>query len=104
MKRLTSRKRIEVLVDKPLLRRIKALAADSGIIGYTVLPTLEGNGAQGEWQDERVSGGVSSKVIFLTLVSEDKASDFLDRIEPILQSHGLIVSVSQADIIRPDKF
>ncbi|MEM9278568.1 MAG: hypothetical protein AAGA76_08335 [Pseudomonadota bacterium] len=84
MKRLTSRKRIEVLVDAPLLKRVKTMAEEAGIIGYTVIPTLEGKGAQGEWRDERVSGGVGSKVIFLTIVSEERATAFLDQLEPIL--------------------
>ena len=104
MKRLTSRKRIEVLVDAPLLRRVKGFATDAGIEGYTVLPTLEGRGGSGEWQDERVSGGAGSKVIFLTIVSEQRASAFLDLLEPLLEAYGLIVSVSDADVIRPEKF
>ena len=104
MNRLTSRKRMEVLVDAPLLRRVKAMADEAGIKGYTVLPTLEGKGGGGEWHDERVSGGAGSKVIFLTIVSEKRGSAFLDLLEPLLESYGLIVSVSDADVIRPDKF
>ncbi|MEM7288875.1 MAG: hypothetical protein AAF412_00675 [Pseudomonadota bacterium] len=104
MKRLTARKRMEVLVDAPLLKRVKALAEEAGISGYTVIPTLEGKGGKGEWRDERVSGGVGSKVIFLTIVSEERASAFLDLLEPILETYGLIVSVSSADVIRPEKF
>lgn len=104
MKRLTSRKRIEVLVDAPLLRRVKEFAAEAGISGYTVLPTLEGMGGSGAWRDERVSGGVGSKVIFLTIVSEQRASAFIDLLEPLLDTYGLIVSVADADVIRPLKF
>lgn len=104
MKRLTARKRIEVLVDAPLLKRIKSMATEVGIAGYTVIPTLEGKGGQGEWRDERVSGGAGSKVIFLTIISEERASAFLDKLEPILEPYGIIVSVGTADVIRPDKF
>ena len=104
MKRLTERKRVEVLVDAPLLKRIKECAEGAGIIGYTVIPTLEGKGNQGEWRDERVSGGVGSKVIFLTIVSEERASAFLDLLEPMLDPYGIIVSVMTADVIRSEKF
>lgn len=104
MKRLTARKRIEVLVDRPLLKRVKALAVDAELNGFTVLPTLEGAGNGGEWFDERVSGGAGSKVIFLTIQTEEKASRFLDLLEPLLESYGLIVAVSTSEIIRPEKF
>lgn len=104
MKRLIARKRIEILVDAPLLKRVKPMAEKAGIVGYTVLPTLEGRGNQGEWHDERISGGAGSKVIFLTIVSEERAEKFLDMLEPILDPYGIIVSVSDADVIRGDKF
>ena len=104
MKRLTARKRLEVLVDAPLLKPVKSMAEEAGIVGYTVIPTLEGKGGKGEWQDERVSGGAGSKVIFLTIVSEEKVSAFLDLLEPVLEPYGLIVSVGTTDVIRPDKF
>ena len=104
MKRLTARKRIEVLVDMPLLRRVKGFAEEAGIEGYTVMPTLEGRGEGGPWKDERVSGGAGSKVIFLTIVSEERASAFLDLLEPLLDSYGLIVAVADAEVIRPEKF
>ncbi len=104
MKRLTSRKRIEVLMDAPLLKRVKPLADQAGIVGYTVIPTLEGRGSNGEWRDERVSGGVGSKIIFLTIVSEERAAAFLDLLEPILEPYGFIVSVGTADVVRSEKF
>ena len=104
MKRLTARRRIEILVDAPLLKRVKAMADQAGIIGYTVIPTLEGKGNQGEWRDERISGGAGSKVIFLTIVSEERGSAFLDLLEPMLDPYGIIVSVASAEVIRGDKF
>lgn len=104
MKRLTARKRMEILVDAPLLKRVKAMAADAGIEGYTIIPTLEGRGNKGEWRDERISGGAGSKVIFLTIISEERASKFLDLLEPILEPYGIIVSLATAEVIRPEKF
>lgn len=104
MKRLTERIRIEVLVDKPLLKRIKTMAEEAQLTGYTVLPTLEGAGNGGEWFDERISGGAGSKVILLTIQKEDRAKAFLDLLEPMLESYGVIVAVSTSGIIRPDKF
>ncbi|MEO0328021.1 MAG: hypothetical protein AAF217_05420 [Pseudomonadota bacterium] len=96
--------RIEVLVDLPLLRRIKEISTEVGNPGYTVLPTLEGAGHSGIWFDERVSGGAGSRVIFLTITSDEKADQFVTALEPLLESHGLIVTRSTVDVIRSERF
>ena len=96
--------RIEVLVDAPLLRRIKEISDAVGNRGYTVLPTLEGAGLSGEWFDERISGGAGSRVIFLTITSASKADEFIGRLTPLLDSHGLIVTRSDVEVIRSERF
>lgn len=101
----TSRaKRIEVLVDVPLLKRVKALAEEAGISGYTVLPALEGMGMTGPWFDERVSGGAGSRVIFLTVASTETAARFIELIAPILDSHGLVLVQGDVEVLRSSKF
>ena len=100
----TLKKRIEVLVDAPLLRKIRQLSEQCGISGYTVLPTLEGGGHGGRWFDERVTGGAGSKVIFLPITSEQKAQDFIDALIPLLETYSLIVTRSDVEVLRGGKF
>jgi len=56
MMQLVSRRKIEVLVDAPLARRIVALAAGVGVTRYTLMPTLGGAGEGGAWTDDQLSG------------------------------------------------
>lgn len=98
------KKRIEVLVDAPLLRKIRSIAEECGLSGYTVIPTLEGSGHGGRWFDERVTGGAGSKVIFLTITGEEKAQAFIDALTPLLEPYSLIVTRSDVEVIRSGKF
>lgn len=103
MTQTVSRRRIEVLVDAPLARRVVAAAAAAGVTGYTLLPTLGGSGERGAWTDDQITGA-ESKVIFLTVTSEQKADALVEALTPLLESHGLILMMSEVDVVRGSKF
>ncbi|MEM9330463.1 MAG: hypothetical protein AAGA53_04000 [Pseudomonadota bacterium] len=91
-------RRIEVFVDQPLLRRIRDVAAEAGVVEYTILPTLGGQGERGRWHDDQVTGGAGSKVILLTYVSEEIAVKFLELLQPLMEEYGLFVASSNSEI------
>lgn len=92
-------RKIEILVDAPLLRRLRQLAAEAGVSGYTLLPTLGGDGDQGRWLDDQVTGGAGSKVVFTTIVDTESAANFLSMLEPLLDEYGLMVTSSDVEVI-----
>ena len=98
------RKKIEILVDAPLLSRIQQLARDAGASGYTLQRTIGGEGGQGRWRAEEVTGGAGSKVVFATIVDEEIAERFLSNLEPLLSEYGLLVTVSLVEVIRGERF
>lgn len=97
------RRRIEILVDQPLMRRIVEIAREIGIKGYTVLPTLCGEGTQGPWSDDLISGA-QQKVLFLAVMSDTKAALLIEQLTPLLESHGLVLLSSIVDVVRPEKY
>ena len=97
------RRRIEVLVDAPLARRVIEAARASGITGWTMLPTLEGEGQGGHWSDDQLSGA-QSKRLFLSVTSSDKAEAFTDAIAPLLDAYGLVLLLSDVDVVRAARF
>lgn len=97
-------KRVEILVDQPLLKTICKAAEEVDITGYTVLPTLGGAGGDGTWSDERVTGGAGTKVMFLTITTKDKATAIAEALAPILESYGLMIMISDVEVIRKQKF
>lgn len=97
------RRRIEVLVDAPLARRVVEAARASGLKGWTLLPTLSGQGSHGAWSDDQVSGA-QSKQIFLSVTTAETAEAFVDRIAPLLDSHRLLLLLSDVEVVRASKF
>lgn len=103
MTETVSRRKIEVLVDGPLVPRIIAAAAGAGVTAYTLLPALGGAGRSGKWSDDQVTG-VESKLLFMTVTSAAKAEALIDALAPILESHGLLLISSEVAVVRAGKF
>ncbi len=103
MTNIIRRRRIEVLVDAPLTRKLVEAAKASGILGYTILPTLEGDGRSGHWSDDQVSGA-QSKQLFLSVTSSDKADAFVEAIAPLLDDYGMMLLLGDVDVVRSTRF
>ena len=97
------RKRIEILTDGPLVPRVAAACEAVGINGHTVIPALSGRGRAGNWSEDRLSGA-QSKVIVLAIASTVRADALLDALGPLLESHGLLVTVGDVAVIRGERF
>jgi hypothetical protein len=99
-----TRKRIEVLIDSALTRTLIAAAEAAGVSGYTFLPVSGGKGGGGRWSDDQITGGAGAKSLFLTVTNDAKASQLVEALQPLLDSHGLVLFVSDVDVIRGNKY
>jgi PII-like signaling protein len=103
MTETVKRRRIEVLVDALLVRHIVAAAKAADIAGYTILPTSEGAGRGGHWSDDQLSGA-QAKILFLSVTNAEKEAAFVDAVTPLLDSHGLILLMSDIEVVRGSRF
>jgi len=97
-----TRKRIEILSDTALVKRVTAAIERAEITGWTIVPVQSGKGRDGHWREERVMG--TDKVLILTIAPEDKAMRLAEEIAPILTSHGLLLSMWDVQVIRGERF
>jgi hypothetical protein len=104
MAKTVIRKKTEILVDMPLLSRIEKSVAAADIKIYTVLPTRGGSNENGKWFDDRVTGGAGTKVLLTAISSAEKSDALIEALEPLLDTYGIIVTRSDVEIIRGEKF
>ena len=97
-----TRKRIEILADVALVRRVTDAIDRAGITGWTITPVQSGKGRDGHWREERVMG--TDKVFVLTIAPEGKAMALAEDLAPILTSHGLLLTMSDIQVIRGERF
>lgn len=96
------RKRIEILVDTPLVRRVTDAIDRAEITGWSVLPVTSGSGRDGRWREERVMG--TDKSLVLSIASAGKAEVLVDALAPLLTSHGLLLTMWNVEVIRGERF
>ena len=96
------RKRIEILADSAQVKRVTAVIDKVGITGWTVLPVTSGRGREGRWREERVMG--TDKNLVVTIASQENASALAEALAPILNSHGLLLTMWDVEVIRGERF
>ena len=103
MVQLVKRKRLDILVDGPLANWLAGAAEAAGIPHHTFLPVLSGRGRTGSWRDEDVSGAVAKRM-FVAVAKEDQVSALVDAIAPHLDDYGLVVVISDVEVVRSERF
>jgi hypothetical protein len=98
-----SRKRIEILVDTPLVPRVVAQLKAVDISGWSVIHVDSGGGRAGEWQHDDVTGA-SAKTIVLAIASEAKTSGLIEAIAPLLDSYGMLLTIGDVQVVRGERF
>lgn len=98
-----ARKKLEIIVEAAVLRRVEGFLAEAGVRGWTVLPSLEGSGAHGEWQSQGFSPAQNKRLI-LALASEEVAAQVLDRLAAFFADYPGIVFISDVQVLRAERF
>lgn len=97
------RKRIEILVDTPLVPRIIRLVKDVDISGWSVIKIASGGGRDGRWDHDEVTGA-AAKSIILMIANDEKTDQLADAVAPLLESHGLLITIGNVAVVRGDRF
>lgn len=96
------RKRIEILADTVLVRRVTGAIDAVGITGWTIIPVNAGKGRDGLWHEEHITG--TDKSLVLSVASQEKAAALAESLAPFLTSHGLLLTMWDVEVIRGERF
>lgn len=99
---IVTRKRIEILTDKALQKRVTDKIEKAGIVGWTILPVSSGKGREGVWREESVMG--TDKVFVLTIAAEENAMALAEELAPMLTNFGFLFTMWDVQVIRGERF
>jgi nitrogen regulatory protein PII len=97
-------KRVEIIIEAPLQRRLTQALAEAGVTGHTVLPVLGGAGRAGAWTQAGQVSDAGRMVAVVCLVRPEKLDPLLDAAFGVVQRHIGVVSITDCDVIRPERF
>lgn len=96
-------KRLEIIIEAPLLEKVIAEIGQSGAKGYTVLRGHSGKGERGAWQEGQIS--TAQHMMIVIVITDKPTTDaILARLADNLESYSGIVTVSDVDVLRPHRF
>ncbi|WP_439155485.1 P-II family nitrogen regulator [Yoonia sp.] len=96
-------KRVEIVIEAPLERRLAQVLNDAGVTGYTILPVLGGSGRSGKWTREGQVGR-AGMVAFVCLIRPERLDGLLEAAFSVVEKHIGVVSITDAHVLRAERF
>ena len=97
---LQDTKRVEIIIEAPLERRLTEAMQAVDVTGYTVLPVLGGSGKSGAWSREGQVSRTSGIVSVVCLINPDQLDTLLTAVIPVVEPHVGAVSITDAKVLR----
>lgn len=96
-------KRVEIVIEAPLQGRLTDAIESVGVTGYTILPVHGGSGRSGQWsRDGQV--GRAGMVAIVCLIKPERLDGLLDAAFDVVDKHIGVVSVTDASVLRAERF
>lgn len=98
------KKRIDIMVEAPLMQRVLNLLDQQNVSGYTVLPVLAGRGKDGAWHRDGVVGRAGALVMIFCIIDEQRMDEILEPLFKLVSRQIGIVTVADVQVIRAEYF
>ncbi|WP_181705541.1 P-II family nitrogen regulator [Chthonobacter rhizosphaerae] len=98
------KKRIEIIVEAPVLHRLTDLLDRLDATGYTVVPVLGGRGRGGSWTREGLATDAGRMVMVVVVTGEERLDAILQPVFSLVTRQIGIVTVSDVMVMRAEHF
>ncbi|MEL6682159.1 MAG: DUF3240 family protein [Pseudomonadota bacterium] len=96
-------KRVEIVIEAPLERRLTDALTSAGVTGYTILPVRGGSGRSGKWTREGQVGR-AGMVAVVCLIKPERLDELLKAAFAVVETHIGVVSITDAQVLRAERF
>lgn len=93
-------KKLEIVIEKPLVNRLCDRLTAIGAPGYTVLDYARGSGDRGERRGDEPTSTSSNSVVIVACEDEALLNELIEAIRPLLSRSGGVCLVSDAYWVR----
>lgn len=97
-------KRVEIIIEAIMEKRLTKLLIDSGVTGFSVLPVKGGSGRSGHWSRAGTIGRADGMSCVVCMIRPDRLDGLLEAVLPVLERHIGVVNVTDAHVLRAERF
>ena len=98
------KKRVEIIIEAPLVKRILERLDQTDITGYSVVPVIAGRGRGGSWSSHGQVSDAGQMMAIICIADEAKLDRILDTIFAIVSRQIGLVTVTDVEVMRSDRF
>lgn len=97
-------KRVEIIIEAPMEQRLTRTLDAAGVTGYTVLPVRGGSGRSGSWSRAGQVSPAGGMVVVICLIREERVDALLESVFDVLDRHIGVVSITDCEVLRAERF
>jgi nitrogen regulatory protein PII len=97
-------KRVEIIIEAMMERRLTEALREAGVKGFTVLPVSGGSGRSGQWTREGQVSRAGGMVAVICLIRPERLDPLLEAAFAVVESHIGVVNVTDAKVLRAERF
>lgn len=98
------KKRLEIIIEKPALKRACRVLEEAGVKGYTVFPAMAGYGSNMRWQRGTDLSASRDMVMIISILDNSAVKTAIDDLENLMGAHIAVLSLADVEVLRPEKF
>jgi hypothetical protein len=99
-----AKKRVEILIERALLKRLTEELVSTGVSGFSVVPLAAGRGQAGQWDSDGQIGDAAGMYALWCIVDPGRLDGLLEAVFAIVSRQVGLVSVSDVEVVRPERF
>jgi nitrogen regulatory protein PII len=100
----TPKKRLEIVIEAPILDRLTRKLDDMGLPGYTVTPAVCGRGREGSWSGRGAITESGQMFVLFAVLDAAHLDAVLEAVYAIVSRQIGILTVSDVEVIRAEHF
>ncbi len=98
------KKRLEIIIEAPLMRKVVEQLDRAAVTGYTVLPVVAGRGGQGSWSADKQISYQGGMFAIVSILDPSRVDDVLEAVFAVVTRQIGIVALSDVQVVRSDRF
>ena len=102
--RMHTKKRIDIVIEQPVIRLVIEQLDAMKVQGYTVMPVTGGRGAEGTWSGDGMISEAGQMMLIFCVLDEARVDEVLEGLFSIVSNQIGIVTVSDVQVIRSEHF
>ncbi|SPH24472.1 hypothetical protein DEA8626_03524 [Defluviimonas aquaemixtae] len=97
-------KRVEIIIEAPLERRLTDAITAADVSGFTILPVRGGSGRSGRWSREGQVSTAGGMVAVVCIIRPERLDTLLEAAFSVVERHIGVVSVTDCEVLRAERF